>query len=150
MTIYLFSEMFYFAQKAVLHPSAPLWNYQETLKIFNYNKIYLELIFLFLLFFIWASLNLFYLLLRDIFTGFVQEKDLTDSCKKALGLIFKICDMDNDGIMCDAGITLLYYIYICIYHNKSSPIILQSQFFLLNGHTAEDIIREIKQKAQLP
>ena len=22
------SEMFYFAQKAVLHPSAPLWNYQ--------------------------------------------------------------------------------------------------------------------------
>jgi len=23
------SEMFYFAQKAVLHPSAPLWNYQE-------------------------------------------------------------------------------------------------------------------------
>ena len=103
--------MFYFAQKAVLHPSAPLWNYQETLKISNYNKIYLELIFLFLLFFIWASLNLFYLLLRDIFTGFVQEKDLTDSCKKALGLIFKICDMDNDGIMCDAGITLLYYIY---------------------------------------
>ena len=23
------SEMFYFAQKAVLHPSAPLWNYNE-------------------------------------------------------------------------------------------------------------------------
>ena len=23
------SEMFYFAQKAVLHPSAPLWNYQD-------------------------------------------------------------------------------------------------------------------------
>ena len=23
------SEMFYFAQKAVLHPSAPLWNYHE-------------------------------------------------------------------------------------------------------------------------
>ena len=23
------SEMFYFAQKAVLHPSAPLWNYTE-------------------------------------------------------------------------------------------------------------------------
>jgi len=52
------SEMFYFAQKAVLHPSAPLWNY--------------------------------------------QEKDLTESCQKALGLIFKICDMDNDGIMSDA------------------------------------------------
>lgn len=51
------SEMFYFAQKAVLHPSAPLWNY--------------------------------------------QDKDLTDGCKKALGLIFKICDMDNDGVMSD-------------------------------------------------
>ena len=23
------SEMFYFAQKAVLHPSGPLWNYHE-------------------------------------------------------------------------------------------------------------------------
>ena len=51
------SEMFYFAQKAVLHPSAPLWNY--------------------------------------------QDKDLTEGCKKALGLIFKICDMDNDGVMSD-------------------------------------------------
>jgi len=51
------SEMFYFAQKAVLHPSAPLWNY--------------------------------------------QDKDLTDLCKKALHRIFKICDMDNDGIMSD-------------------------------------------------
>ncbi|XP_023323045.1 mitochondrial Rho GTPase-like [Eurytemora carolleeae] len=51
------SEMFYFAQKAVLHPSAPLWNY--------------------------------------------QEKDLTDPCKKALSYIFKICDMDNDGVMSD-------------------------------------------------
>jgi len=51
------SEMFYFAQKAVLHPSAPLWNY--------------------------------------------QQKDLTDLCKKALNRIFKICDMDNDGVMSD-------------------------------------------------
>jgi len=51
------SEMFYFAQKAVLHPSAPLWNY--------------------------------------------HDKDLTDSCKRALGRIFKICDMDNDGILSD-------------------------------------------------
>jgi Ras family protein T1 len=51
------SEMFYFAQKAVLHPSAPLWNY--------------------------------------------QDKDLTELCKKALHRIFKICDMDNDGVMSD-------------------------------------------------
>ena len=32
-----------------------------------------------------------------------QEKDLTDGCKKALALIFKICDMDNDGVMSDTG-----------------------------------------------
>jgi len=51
------SEMFYFAQKAVLHPSLPLWNY--------------------------------------------QEKDLTELCKKALTMIFKICDLDNDGVMSD-------------------------------------------------
>lgn len=51
------SEMFYFAQKAVLHPSAPLWNY--------------------------------------------AAKDLTEACKKALTLIFKICDMDNDGALSD-------------------------------------------------
>jgi len=51
------SEMFYFAQKAVLHPSAPLWNY--------------------------------------------QDKNLTDNCKRALGRIFKICDMDNDGVLSD-------------------------------------------------
>jgi len=51
------SEMFYFAQKAVLHPSLPLWNY--------------------------------------------QEKDLTEPCKKALQMIFKICDIDNDGVMSD-------------------------------------------------
>eukprot|EP00088_Acartia_fossae_P034330 TRINITY_DN35243_c0_g1_i2.p1 TRINITY_DN35243_c0_g1~~TRINITY_DN35243_c0_g1_i2.p1 ORF type:complete len:508 (-),score=61.70 TRINITY_DN35243_c0_g1_i2:215-1657(-) len=49
--------MFYFAQKAVLHPSLPLWNY--------------------------------------------QDKDLTEPCKKALTMIFKICDIDNDGVMSD-------------------------------------------------
>ena len=52
------SEVFYFAQKAVLHPSAPLWNY--------------------------------------------HDKDLTDQCKKALQRIFKICDLDNDGVMSDS------------------------------------------------
>lgn len=55
------SEMFYFAQKAVLHPSAPLWNY--------------------------------------------HAKDLTDGCKKALGRIFKICDLDNDGVLSDAELS---------------------------------------------
>ena len=51
------SEVFYFAQKAVLHPSAPLWNY--------------------------------------------HDKDLTENCKRALSRIFKICDLDNDGVMSD-------------------------------------------------
>lgn len=51
------SEVFYFAQKAVLHPSAPLWNY--------------------------------------------HDKDLTENCKRALLRIFKVCDLDNDGIMSD-------------------------------------------------
>ena len=58
------SEMFYFAQKAVLHPSAPLWNY--------------------------------------------AGKDLTEACKRALTLIFKICDMDNDGAMSDTGTRIVF------------------------------------------
>ena len=38
------SEMFYFAQKAVLHPSAPLWNYHakdvsKDFKKFNFKLI---------------------------------------------------------------------------------------------------------------
>ena len=67
------SEMFYFAQKAVLHPSAPLWNYQDKVKQKKASPVlYLSL-----------------------------PKDLTDLCKKALHRIFKICDMDSDGIMSD-------------------------------------------------
>ncbi|XP_043208937.1 mitochondrial Rho GTPase-like isoform X4 [Amphibalanus amphitrite] len=51
------SEMFYYAQKAILHPTAPLFN--------------------------------------------TAERDLTEACKAALGRIFKICDMDNDGLLSD-------------------------------------------------
>ncbi|XP_043264757.1 mitochondrial Rho GTPase isoform X5 [Colletes gigas] len=51
------SETFYYAQKAVLHPTTPLYNYD------------------------------------------VQE--LTDECKVALQRIFKICDLDNDGLLND-------------------------------------------------
>ncbi|XP_076169403.1 mitochondrial Rho GTPase isoform X1 [Ptiloglossa arizonensis] len=51
------SETFYYAQKAVLHPTTPLYNYD------------------------------------------VQE--LTDECKIALQRIFKICDLDNDGLLND-------------------------------------------------
>ncbi|CAL4122551.1 unnamed protein product [Meganyctiphanes norvegica] len=51
------SEMFYYAQKAVLHPTAPLY--------------------------------------------ILEERDLTEKCKKALVRIFKICDLDNDGLLND-------------------------------------------------
>lgn len=52
------SEMFYYAQKAVLHPTAPLY--------------------------------------------LMETKDLTLECKKALTRIFKICDLDNDGLLNDS------------------------------------------------
>lgn len=51
------SEMFYYAQKAILHPTAPLFN--------------------------------------------TSDRDLTEGCKAALGRIFKICDLDNDGLLSD-------------------------------------------------
>lgn len=51
------SEMFYYAQKAVLHPTSPLY--------------------------------------------IMESKDLTPECKKALTRIFKICDLDNDGLLND-------------------------------------------------
>ena len=47
------SEMFYFAQKAVLHPSAPLWNYNEKdvrFTFFGLNPKMSVLILIFLLF----------------------------------------------------------------------------------------------------
>ncbi|XP_075221226.1 mitochondrial Rho GTPase-like isoform X2 [Lycorma delicatula] len=52
------SEIFYYAQKAVLHPTGPLY--------------------------------------------ITETQDLTDPCRKALTRIFKICDMDNDGLLNDA------------------------------------------------
>ncbi|XP_022193703.2 mitochondrial Rho GTPase isoform X2 [Nilaparvata lugens] len=51
------SEMFYYAQKAVLHPTGPLY--------------------------------------------ITDKQDLTEPCKKALTRIFKICDLDNDGLLND-------------------------------------------------
>ncbi|XP_011494605.1 PREDICTED: mitochondrial Rho GTPase isoform X2 [Ceratosolen solmsi marchali] len=57
-TLQNISEMFYYAQKAVLHPTTPLYNY--------------------------------------------DTQELTDECKTALKRIFKICDVDNDGLLSDA------------------------------------------------
>ncbi|XP_070163503.1 mitochondrial Rho GTPase isoform X1 [Polyergus mexicanus] len=51
------SETFYYAQKAVLHPTTPLYNY--------------------------------------------DTQELTEECKTALKRIFKICDVDNDGLLND-------------------------------------------------
>ncbi|XP_044755755.1 mitochondrial Rho GTPase isoform X2 [Coccinella septempunctata] len=51
------SELFYYAQKAVLHPTSPIYS--------------------------------------------VEDSDLTEPCKQALSRIFKICDMDCDGLLND-------------------------------------------------
>lgn len=56
-TLHNISEMFYYAQKAVLHPTAPLY--------------------------------------------IMEEQDLTEQCKKALIRIFKVCDIDGDGLLND-------------------------------------------------
>ncbi|XP_033208669.1 mitochondrial Rho GTPase isoform X1 [Belonocnema kinseyi] len=56
-TLQNISEMFYYAQKAVLHPTTPLYNY--------------------------------------------DTQELTEECQTALKRIFKICDLDNDGLLSD-------------------------------------------------
>ncbi|XP_055699811.1 mitochondrial Rho GTPase isoform X12 [Phlebotomus papatasi] len=56
-TLQNISEMFYYAQKAVLHPTAPLYS--------------------------------------------TEDQDLTNECKKALVRIFKVCDIDGDGLLND-------------------------------------------------
>ncbi|CAH2264046.1 mitochondrial Rho GTPase isoform X1 [Pararge aegeria] len=56
------SEMFYNAQKAVLHPVYPIYS--------------------------------------------IEEQELTERCKKALTRIFKICDIDGDGLLDDYEITI--------------------------------------------
>lgn len=56
-TLHNISEMFYYAQKAVLHPTAPLY--------------------------------------------IMEEQNLTEQCKKALIRIFKVCDIDGDGLLND-------------------------------------------------
>ncbi|XP_045782898.1 mitochondrial Rho GTPase isoform X2 [Maniola jurtina] len=56
------SEMFYNAQKAVLHPIHPIYS--------------------------------------------IEEQELTERCKRALTRIFKICDIDGDGLLDDYEITV--------------------------------------------
>ncbi|XP_048479475.1 mitochondrial Rho GTPase isoform X1 [Plutella xylostella] len=56
------SEMFYNAQKAVLHPIGPLYS--------------------------------------------IEEQELTENCKRALTRIFRICDLDGNGLLDDYEITV--------------------------------------------
>ncbi|KAH9365921.1 hypothetical protein HPB48_015001 [Haemaphysalis longicornis] len=56
------SELFYYAQKAVLHPTGPLY--------------------------------------------VPQERDLTERCKAALTRVFRICDVDNDGVLSDRELNI--------------------------------------------
>ncbi|XP_041977694.1 mitochondrial Rho GTPase isoform X1 [Aricia agestis] len=56
------SEMFYNAQKAVLHPIHPIYS--------------------------------------------IEEQELTERCKRALTRIFKICDLDGDGLLDDYEVTI--------------------------------------------
>lgn len=56
------SEMFYNAQKAVLHPINPIYS--------------------------------------------IEEQEVTEKCKKALTRIFKICDLDGDGLLDDYEVTM--------------------------------------------
>lgn len=69
------SELFYYAQKAVLHPTAPIYN--------------------------------------------PEEKELTQTCKKALERIFRICDLDNDQVLSDHEVHL--------FQKKCFDVPLQSQ-----------------------
>ncbi|XP_050680941.1 mitochondrial Rho GTPase isoform X1 [Leptidea sinapis] len=56
------SEMFYNAQKAVLHPIHPIYS--------------------------------------------IEEQELSERCKKALSRIFKVCDLDGDGLLDDYEISI--------------------------------------------
>lgn len=76
------SEMFYYAQKAVLHPWAPLYIIEEQdVRIFSvYFFVRCSTVFIF------------------FFIFFLQ---LTEKCKKAFVRIFKVCDIDGDGLLND-------------------------------------------------
>ena len=69
------SEVFYFAQKAVLHPTAPLYDSRDHVSTST-----------FVVFHVWADvMGLFQVLKKD--------------CVTALRRIFKLCDTNKDGIL---------------------------------------------------
>lgn len=70
------SEMFYYAQKAVLHPTEPIYSVENA----DVSSSTVCILYLTLNYFLFQ---------------------LTDACKKALIRIFKICDVDCDGLLND-------------------------------------------------
>lgn len=77
-TLQNISEMFYYAQKAVLHPTTPLYNY--------------------------------------------DTQELTDECRTALQRIFKICDLDNDGLLNDMELNAFQQ---CCFNTPLQPQVLE-------------------------
>lgn len=67
------SEVFYFAQKAVLHPTAPLYDSRDHVRLLYYPS---------------------FLLIQRIIC-----KVLKPACAAALKRIFKLCDSNKDGIL---------------------------------------------------
>ena len=65
------SEVFYFAQKAVLHPTAPLYDSRDHVRLCS---IYLQLV-------------------------LTALQVLKPACVKALKRIFKVCDKNKDGVL---------------------------------------------------
>jgi mitochondrial Rho GTPase 1 len=66
------SEVFYFAQKAVLHPTAPLYDSRDHV---GYEMLFYDT---------WGPDN---------------QQVLKPACVKALKRIFKLCDTNKDGVL---------------------------------------------------
>lgn len=89
------SELFYYAQKAVLHPTAPLYSHDEQM--------------------------------------------LTEKCQEGLERIFKICDLDNDGVLND--IELNEFQKRC-FRNSLPPHGLQEVKNTVKRHMKEGVTEE--------
>ena len=85
------SELFYYAQKAVLHPTSPLYSSE--------SKYVCE--FFYRTHFVFIQNCPSNVKIVNLNLPFFFRTQLTDKCQKALGRIFKLCDEDNDGILND-------------------------------------------------
>lgn len=88
------SELFYYAQKAVLHPTAPLYDPEDkqvgywkwTVNIFICSAVH------------WRACQWMFNMCNNICVIFPQLKPM---CVRALSRIFYISDQDNDRILSD-------------------------------------------------